>query len=110
MCITHQILIFCVFLHSFKYILKNEQVTDGPWISLLQRIAKSFDTLFSKGDSNKLLSDLDSVNREFGQLACNLMQGQMDIKITPESLAFSKRMYNLERGITGTKKSINFLR
>lgn len=76
-----------------KHILRNEEIKQSPWASLLRRVKSLFQRLFQKGDASELQKQLNEINKEYGTFTAELLGGEVELSFNFKSIENDRLLY-----------------
>lgn len=89
-----------------KHIIKNEEIKQSPWQTLMQRLKNLFKSIFSRGDANNLQYQIYKADEAYGKFAADLMGGQVEININLNSLRTKNIMRNASQSLSKAERAL----
>lgn len=87
-----------------KHLLQNEEVPAKPYKNLLQRVIQAVKDFFKNINASPIQRAIREVDRDFGSLAQQILNGSMDNTINIDNIQSSGLFYNTSERVSRDKK------
>ena len=87
-----------------KHLLQNEEIPTKPYKNLLQRVIQAVKEFFKNFNASPIQKAIKEADRDFGSLARQILDGNMDSAISMDNIQSSGLFYNVSERVSRDKK------
>ena len=89
-----------------KHLLENEDIPTAPYKNILQRLITAVKNFFSRFNPASVKKAMANADRGMGQLAKEILNGQIDEELNLENITETGRYYNLAERVSRDKRIV----